>query len=92
MYHISLLFLRDHLQRLHDYLESESLADRWQSMRPCTREGVLNAYPVRPVMGNAALFPHGDTSALLHEGTGVRKGAKYVIRTEVEYDVEPSGK
>jgi hypothetical protein len=57
---------------------------------PSAREGTLNAYPVRPVMGAAAIFPHGDTSALLHEGTGVRKGAKYVIRTEIEYDVEPT--
>ena len=55
------------------------------------REGILNAYPVHPVIGGVAVFPHGDTrGALLHEGTGVRKGAKYVIRTDVEYDVEPS--
>ncbi|QPC70736.1 hypothetical protein HYE68_001488 [Fusarium pseudograminearum] len=57
---------------------------------PAAREGVLNAYPVRPIMGGAAIFPHGEINATLHEGTGVRKGAKYVIRTEVEYDIEPS--
>ncbi len=57
---------------------------------PSAREGTLNAYPVRPVMGAVAIFPHGDTTAVLHEGTGVRKGAKYVIRTEIEYDVEAS--
>ena len=58
---------------------------------PAAREGVLNAYAVRPVMGAVAIFPHGDSrGALLHEGTGVRKGAKYVIRTEVEFDVEPT--
>ncbi|KAF2741652.1 hypothetical protein M011DRAFT_414107, partial [Sporormia fimetaria CBS 119925] len=58
---------------------------------PSVKEGVLNAYPVKPVMGGVALFPHGDSrGALLHEGTGVRKGAKYVIRTDVEYDVEPT--
>lgn len=55
------------------------------------REGTLNAYPVRPVMGAVAVFPHGDPRlAVLHEGTGVRSGAKYVIRTEVEYDIEPT--
>ena len=57
---------------------------------PAAREGVLNAYPVRPIMGGAAIFPHGEINATLHEGTGVRSGAKYVIRTEIEYDVEPS--
>ncbi|KAH8173773.1 2OG-Fe(II) oxygenase superfamily protein [Sarocladium implicatum] len=56
---------------------------------PAAREGTLNAYPVKPVMGAVAMFPHGETrGALLHEGTGVRKGAKYIIRTDVEYDVE----
>lgn len=58
---------------------------------PSVKEGVLNAYPVKPVMGAVAVFPHGDAkNAPLHEGTGVRKGAKYVIRTDVEYDVEPT--
>lgn len=52
----------------------------------------MNAYPVKPVMGSVAMFPHGETNgALLHEGTGVRKGAKYVIRTDVEYDVDAGG-
>jgi hypothetical protein len=46
--------------------------------------------PVLPVMGGAAIFPHGDArDAPLHEGTGVRKSAKYVIRMEIEYDVKP---
>lgn len=45
-------------------------------------------------MGSVAVFPHGEAQgALLHEGTGVVEGAKYVIRTDVEYDVAvpPSG-
>jgi len=49
------------------------------------------------VQGSVAMFPHGDAKgSLLHEGTGVRadKGggacAKYVIRTDVIYDVDPS--
>jgi hypothetical protein len=58
---------------------------------PSVKDGVLNAYPVKPVMGGVAVFPHGDAKgALLHEGTGVRSGAKYVIRTDVEYDIEPT--
>ena len=48
----------------------------------------MNAYPVNPVMGSVAVFPHGEAKgALLHEGTGVTQGAKYIIRTDVEYDV-----
>lgn len=48
----------------------------------------MNAYPVKPLMGSVAVFPHGEAQgALLHEGTGVVEGAKYVIRTDVEYDV-----
>jgi hypothetical protein len=55
---------------------------------PSVKDGVINAYPVKPMMGSVAVFPHGEAQgALLHEGTGVVEGAKYVIRTDVEYDV-----
>lgn len=74
------------------YLNEEFEGGETTFFLPAAREGALNAYPVRPVMGGVAIFPHGDArGALLHEGTGVRAGAKYVIRTDVEYDVEPSG-
>lgn len=73
------------------YLNDEFEGGETTFFLPAAREGSLNAYPVRPVMGSVAVFPHGDTrGALLHEGTGVRKGAKYIIRTDVEYDVEPT--
>ncbi|KAJ4319913.1 hypothetical protein N0V94_003685 [Neodidymelliopsis sp. IMI 364377] len=56
---------------------------------PSVKEGVINAYPIKPIMGSVAVFPHGEAAgALLHEGTGVVEGAKYVIRTDVEYDVD----
>ncbi|KAK2008069.1 prolyl 4-hydroxylase [Colletotrichum eremochloae] len=72
------------------YLNDEFEGGETTYFLPAAREGTLNAYPVRPVMGGVAIFPHGDArDAPLHEGTGVRKGAKYVIRTEVEYDVQP---
>jgi hypothetical protein len=56
------------------------------------REGSMNAYSVKPIQGSIIMFPHGETEgSLLHEGTGVRRGetpsAKYVIRTDVLYDV-----
>jgi len=58
---------------------------------PSVRSGVMNAYPVKPVMGSVVVFPHGEAKgALLHEGTGVRVGTKYIIRTDVEFDVKPT--
>ncbi|KAK2616415.1 hypothetical protein QQS21_000657 [Conoideocrella luteorostrata] len=73
------------------YLNDEFEGGETMFYMPATREGTLNAYPVRPVMGAVAVFPHGESKgALLHEGTSVRKGAKYIIRTDIEYDVEPS--
>ncbi|KAJ5239311.1 hypothetical protein N7468_003930 [Penicillium chermesinum] len=72
------------------YLNDEFEGGETTFFMPAAREGTLNAYPVRPVMGAVAIFPHGESNgALLHEGTGVRKGAKYIIRTDVEYDVKP---
>lgn len=73
------------------YLNDEFEGGETTFFLPSVREGVMNAFPVNPVMGAVAVFPHGEASgALLHEGTGVKKGAKYVIRTDVEYDVSPS--
>ncbi|KAI6784008.1 uncharacterized protein J7T54_004554 [Emericellopsis cladophorae] len=73
------------------YLNDEFEGGETTFFLPSAKEGTLNAYPVRPVMGAVAIFPHGETKgALLHEGTGVRKGAKYIIRSDVEYDVEPT--
>jgi hypothetical protein len=73
------------------YLNDEFEGGETTFFLPSLREGVMNAYPVNPVMGSVAMFPHGETKgALLHEGTGVKKGAKYIIRTDVVYDVEPA--
>jgi hypothetical protein len=75
------------------YLNDEFEGGETTFFLPSAREGSMNAYPVKPIQGSIALFPHGETEgSLLHEGTGVRKGdqpsAKYVIRTDVLYDVE----
>lgn len=73
------------------YLNDEFEGGETTFFIPAQKEGTLNAYPVKPVMGAVAMFPHGETrGALLHEGTGVRKGAKYIIRTDIEYDVDAS--
>jgi hypothetical protein len=48
--------------------------------------GVLDARGVRPRQCAALVFPHGDTiGALLHEGSPVEQGAKYVVRTDILY-------
>lgn len=52
---------------------------------PSIREGVLDAWPVKPVVGCALIFPHGDTrGSLVHEGSsvGAPGEAKYIIRTD----------
>lgn len=53
----------------------------------------LNAFPVKPIAGSALVFPHGDTrGSLLHEGSPVGLGGgKYVIRTDVLYEVVKKG-
>lgn len=49
-------------------------------------EGVLESRPVKPNVGCATVFQHGDTGIpLLHEGSSVLKGAKYLLRTDVLY-------
>lgn len=72
------------------YLNDDFEGGETTFFTPSLVDGVMNAHPVRPTMGSIALFPHGESKgALLHEGTGVRLGAKYIIRTDVEYDIEP---
>ncbi len=77
------------------YLNDEFEAGETTFFLPSGREGTLNAYPVKPIQGSVIMFPHGETEgSLLHEGTGVQQGstpsAKYVIRTDVLYDIASS--
>jgi hypothetical protein len=54
-------------------------------------EGVLEAHPVRPREGFATVFVHGDTGVpLLHEGSPVISGTKYILRTDVIYQSDES--
>eukprot|EP00536_Pseudo-nitzschia_multiseries_P005867 jgi/Psemu1/191681/e_gw1.118.89.1 len=45
----------------------------------------LVARGVIPKMGSVLVFPQGNTASLLHEGSAVTKGTKYVVRTDVIY-------
>ncbi|KAL3941905.1 MAG: hypothetical protein SGARI_000440 [Bacillariaceae sp.] len=39
-----------------------------------------------PRTGSILLFPQGNTASLIHEGSLVSKGTKYVVRTDVLYE------
>ena len=44
------------------------------------------AYGVQPRLGSVLVFPHGDAvNSLVHEGSAVLSGAKYIIRSDVLY-------
>ena len=51
---------------------------------PDKHVGQLNAFAVVPRVGSVLVFPHGEGS-IVHEGSAVTRGRKYVIRTEVLY-------
>jgi hypothetical protein len=53
-------------------------------------EGVVEARGVAPRVGSALVFAHGDGSgSLVHEGSALSEGTKYVCRTDVLYTVPP---
>ncbi|KAI8585566.1 hypothetical protein BDZ88DRAFT_432262 [Geranomyces variabilis] len=55
-------------------------------------EGRMDAWPVSPRAGAVLCFPHGEAKgALLHEGSAVERGAKYIIRADVLYDLPKAG-
>ena len=58
---------------------------------PASEEfGSLTTTGVRPRMGSVLCFPHGDTAgSLVHEGSAVETGTKYIARTDVLYMKQP---
>jgi len=67
------------------YLNDDFIGGGTTFYAPSSVNGVLDCRALRPVTGSALVFPHGASSAALHEGSGVARGTKYVIRTEVLY-------
>ena len=47
----------------------------------------MDAWGVTPQVGAALCFPQANVCSLLHEGSPVTRGIKYVIRTDVMYDL-----
>ncbi|KAJ8602273.1 hypothetical protein CTAYLR_003672 [Chrysophaeum taylorii] len=49
-------------------------------------DNTLRVFGVTPRAGSVLFFPHGDAAgSLIHEGSNVASGSKYIIRTEVLY-------
>lgn len=66
------------------YLNDDFTAGYTTFFIPDAEPQKLNGIRVEPRLGSALVFPHGESiGALLHEGSAVNQGAKYVIRTEV---------
>jgi hypothetical protein len=47
--------------------------------------GGMTARGITPTMGCVMVFPQGNTASILHEGSAVTQGTKYVVRTDVFY-------
>ena len=47
------------------YLNDECEGGETTLFLPATREGTLNAYPVRPEMGSLTIFPYGEANGVL---------------------------
>ena len=45
----------------------------------------MEARGVTPKIGSIMIFPQGNSASILHEGSAVTRGSKYVIRTDVLY-------
>ena len=51
--------------------------------------GQLEAHGVQPMCGAVLCFPQGNTASLVHEGSTVKGGRKYVIRTDMLFLNDP---
>eukprot|EP00941_MAST-03F_sp_MAST-3F-sp1_P003932 g3932.t1 len=70
------------------YLNDDFVGGSTNFYTPGKVEGVLEARGVAPRAGSVLVFPHGGaTGSLVHEGSAVLRGAKYVIRTDVLYKI-----
>mmetsp|Transcript_15060 Transcript_15060/g.21327 ORF Transcript_15060/g.21327 Transcript_15060/m.21327 type:complete len:629 (+) Transcript_15060:71-1957(+) len=55
------------------------------------QEEGFDVVSIRPQIGSVLCFPQGNTATLLHEGSRVTGGEnKYVVRTDVLYNMTPS--
>ena len=79
---------QDRLSRLTFvlYLNEDFEGGATTFFAPGAEFGSLETIGVRPRIGSALCFPHGDTAgSLVHEGSATTSGTKYIIRTDVLY-------
>ncbi|KAK3833565.1 MAG: hypothetical protein J3R72DRAFT_388705 [Linnemannia gamsii] len=70
------------------YLNDEFEGGGTTFFTPSADVGFLDARANSPRAGSVLVFPHGEAKgSLLHEGSPVLKGAKYIIRADVLYEV-----
>ncbi|KAF9352427.1 hypothetical protein BGX34_012167 [Mortierella sp. NVP85] len=70
------------------YLNDEFEGGGTTFFTPSADVGFMDARAVSPRAGCVLCFPHGEAAgSLLHEGSPVLQGAKYIIRADVLYEV-----
>ncbi|KAI1307347.1 hypothetical protein EDD11_004494 [Mortierella claussenii] len=70
------------------YLNDEFEGGGTTFFTPSADVGFMDARAVSPRAGSVLCFPHGEAAgSLLHEGSPVLNGAKYIIRADVLYEV-----
>ncbi|KAG0019667.1 hypothetical protein BGZ81_009636 [Podila clonocystis] len=70
------------------YLNDEFEGGGTTFFTPSADVGFMDARAASPRTGSVLCFPHGEAAgSLLHEGSPVLKGAKYIIRADVLYEV-----
>ncbi|KAG0226823.1 hypothetical protein B0O80DRAFT_392024 [Mortierella sp. GBAus27b] len=70
------------------YLNDEFEGGGTTFFTPSYDVGFMDARAISPRAGSILCFPHGEAAgSLLHEGSPVIKGAKYIIRADVLYEV-----
>eukprot|EP00026_Physarum_polycephalum_P003382 Phypoly_transcript_03393.p1 GENE.Phypoly_transcript_03393~~Phypoly_transcript_03393.p1 ORF type:complete len:466 (-),score=86.12 Phypoly_transcript_03393:1075-2361(-) len=68
------------------YLNDDAEGGSTTFFIPSHEVGFMDSYAVTPRKGCVLVFPHGEVAgSLLHEGSPVLSGAKYVIRADVLY-------
>jgi len=70
------------------YLNDEFEGGGTTFLTPSADIGFMDARAVSPRAGSVLCFPHGEAAgSLLHEGSPVLQGAKYIVRADVLYEV-----
>jgi hypothetical protein len=70
------------------YLNDNFVGGETRFYNPNSVTGGLVARGIVPKRGSVLVFPQGNTASLLHEGSAVTEGTKYVVRTDVLYEHE----